>query len=356
MRLGIIGFPQSGKTTLFNALTRGDHPVTINRDRFEIHTAVVQVPDPRLNRLAELFQPEKVTPARVTYADISGVENGLGSKGFAGPLLNQLTQMDGLLHVVRCFDDPSIPHSLGSLNPIRDIAALDSELILSDLIFVEGKLDRLTEELRRNSNGKKGDLERDKAVFERLKVALERETPLHDLEFAPEDLKMLSGYGFLSQKPILVVLNLAEGQSPPAVEYRHRQSAVVALQGKLEMELAQLPPDEAEVFKMEYGIQELGLQRVIKLSYDLLGYQSFFTVGEDEVRAWQTRRGATALESAGVIHTDLQKGFIRAEVIGWEELLQLGDLNQARTHGRLRLEGKNYLLQDGEIMHVRFSR
>jgi len=355
MRLGIIGFPQSGKTTLFNALTRGDQPVTVNGGRFDVHTAIVQVPDSRLERLVNLFRPKKITPARITYADIAGVENGLGSHGFAGELLNQLTQMDGLLHVVRCFEDPAIPHSRGNLNPSRDVAALDSELLLNDLIAVERKLERLADELHRNSNGKKGELEAEKALFVRLKVALEEERPLRDLDFTPDDLKMLSGYGFLSQKPMLVVLNLAEGQSPPAVEYPHRQSAVVALQGKLEMELAQLTPEDAEIFKTEYGIQELGLQRVIRLSYDLLGYQSFFTVGEDEVRAWQTQRGASALQAAGVIHTDLQKGFIRAEVIGWEELVQLGGLSQARTHGRLRLEGKDYILQDGEIMHVRFS-
>jgi GTP-binding protein YchF len=355
MRLGIIGFPQSGKTTLFNALTRGDQPVTVNGGRFEVHTAVVQVPDPRLDQLVDLFNPQKITPARVTYADIAGVENGKGSKGFAGVLLNQLTQMDGLLHVVRCFDDPAIPLSQGSLDPLRDIAAMDSELLLNDLIAVERKLERLEQELRRNSNGKKGDLEREQALFERLKVALEDETPLRDLDFTPDDLKMLSGYGFLSQKPMLVVLNLAEGQPALEVESLHRQSAVVALQGKLEMELAQLTLDEAEVFKSEYGVEELGLKRVIRLSYDLLGYQSFFTVGEDEVRAWQTQRGASALQSAGVIHTDLQKGFIRAEVIGWKELLQMGGLSQARAQGRLRLEGKDYVLEDGEIMHVRFN-
>jgi GTP-binding protein YchF len=355
MRLGIIGFPQSGKTTLFNALTRGDQPVTMNGGRFEVHTAVVQVPDPRMDSLVDMFHPEKITPARVTYADIAGVESDKAGKGFSGALLNQLNQMDGLLHVVRCFDDPSVPLNPAGLDPVGEITAMDSELLLNDLIAVERKLERLADDLRRNSNGKKSDLEREKALFERLKESLETETPLRDLDLTPDDLRMLSGYGFLSQKPMLVVLNLSEGASPPEIEYPHRRSALVALQGKLEMELAQLPPEDAEIFKEEYGIQELGLQRVIRLSYDLLGYQSFFTVGEDEVRAWQTQRGASALQAAGVIHSDLQKGFIRAEVIGWQELLQLGGLNQAKSQGRLRLEGKEYILHDGEIMHVRFN-
>lgn len=355
MRLGIIGFPQSGKTTIFNALTRGNQPVTMSGGRVEIHTAVVDVPDSRVDRLSALFNPQKTTYAKVTYADIAGLEGASGKKGMAGPLLNQLNQVDGLLHVVRCFENPSVPHSMGSIDPVRDIAAMDSDLLLNDLIAVERKLERLTEEIRRNVKGDKAQMEREAALFNRFNDALQQEIPLRDIEFSEEELKDVSGFGFLTLKPMLVVLNLSEGQTAPAIEYSHKNSRVVPLQGKLEMDLAQLSPEEAEEFKSAYGLEELGLAKVINLSYDLLGYQSFFTVGEDEVRAWRARRGASAFEAAGVIHSDLQKGFIRAEVINQEELLALGGLTQARSAGKLRLEGKEYILKDGDIMHVRFS-
>ncbi|MBN1536406.1 MAG: redox-regulated ATPase YchF [Anaerolineales bacterium] len=355
MRLGIIGFPQSGKTTIFNALTRGDQPVTMSGGRVEIHTAVVDVPDSRVDRLASLFNPQKTTYAKVTYADIAGLEGANGKKGMAGPLLNQLNQVDGLLHVVRCFENTSVPHSLGSVDPMRDIASMDADLLLNDLIAVERKLERLTEEIRRNVKGDKAQMEREAALFARFNDALQQEIPLRDMDFTEEALKEVSGFGFLTLKPMLILLNLSEGQAAPVIDYPHKNSLVVSLQGKLEMDLAQLPSDEAELFKSAYGLEELGLAKVINLSYDLLGYQSFFTVGEDEVRAWRARRGASAYDAAGVIHSDLQKGFIRAEVISQEDLLALGGLNQARSNGKLRLEGKDYFLHDGDIMHVRFS-
>jgi GTP-binding protein YchF len=355
MRLGIIGFPQSGKTTIFNALTRGDQPVTMSGGRVEIHTAVVDVPDPRVDRLSAMFNPQKTTYAKVTYADIAGLEGASGKKGMPGPLLNQLNQVDGLVHVVGCFDNPSVPHSMGSIDPARDIANMDSDLLINDLIAVERKLERLTEEIRRNVKGDKAQMEREAALFNRLNEALQQEMPLRDMDLSDDEIKDLAGFGFLTLKPMLIVLNLSEGQPAPAIDYPHKNSLVVSLQGKLEMDLAQLPPDEAEMFKSEYGLEELGLAKVINLSYDLLGYQSFFTVGEDEVRAWRSRRGASAYEAAGVIHSDLQKGFIRAEVINQEELLALGGLNQAKSAGKLRLEGKDYILKDGDIMHIRFS-
>jgi GTP-binding protein YchF len=355
MRLGIIGLPQSGKTTIFNALTRGKLPTVVGGGRLEINTGVVNVPDQRVERLVELFSPEKITHARVVYADITGLENGNSKQGLPGALLNQLSQVDALLHVVRCFDDPSIAHSLGNIDPQRDILTLDNELMLNDLLTVTRRIERLQQDLRHNSNGEKMRLESELTLFQRLQEALEGSIPLRDLQFTSIETKLLSGFGLLSLKPVLLVLNLSEGQKQPEIQYNHQYSQVVALQGKLEMELAQLSADEVEEFKGAYGITELGLESVIRLSYDLLGYQSFFTVGEDEVRAWNVRRGATALEASGVIHTDLQRGFIRAEVVDHEDLLELGGLSQARSHGKLRLEGKDYLLQDGEIMHVRFN-
>ena len=355
MRLGIIGLPQSGKTTIFNALTRGDQPTTMSGGRFEVHTAVVDVPDLRVDRLSAMFKPEKTIYARVTYADIAGLEGSSNKTGLSGALLNQLNQMDGFVHVVRCFDDPSVPHPAGSLDWCRDIQAMDGELLLNDLIAVERKLERLVEERKKGGGRDKTIIEREIALFERLQAALNEEKPLRDVDMTAEEEKTLAGFGFLTRKPVLILLNLADGQPAPAIEYAHQSSAIVALQGKLEMEIAQLPPDEADLFMGEYGIEELGLQRVIRLSYELLGLQSFFTVGPDEVRAWTVSRGAPAVEAAGVIHTDLQKGFIRAEVVSYQDLVALGGLNEARNKGKLRLEGKEYVVQDGDIMHVRFN-
>ncbi len=349
MKLGIIGLPQSGKTTIFNALTRGDMPTTMSGGRFEVHTAVVDVPDPRVDRLSAMFRPRRTIYAKVTYADIAGLEGSGGE--VSGPLLNQLTQMDGFLHVVRCFEDPSVPHPGGAVDPQRDVAAMDAELLLNDLIAVERKLERLRDE-RRKGGRDKSQVEREIALFERLHAALSDETPLREVALSPDEEKVLAGFGFLTRKPMLLVFNLAEGQAPPEMP---ADRPAVALQGKLEMEIAQLPPDEAELFLAEYGIEEPSLNRMIRLSYDLLGLQSFFTVGEDEVRAWTVRRGATAPEAAGVIHSDMQKGFIRAEVVAYDDLIALGSMAEARAHGKLRLEGKDYVVQDGDILHVRFN-
>jgi hypothetical protein len=355
MKLGIIGLPQSGKTTIFNALTRGNLPVTMSGGRFEVHTGVVDVPDERVERLSAMFKPEKTIYAKVTYADIAGLEGSSQKTGISGALLNQLSQMEGFVHVVRCFEDPSVPHPAGSVNPYRDVAAMDGELLINDLIAVERKLERLVEEKKKGGGREKAIIEREMLLFEKLNACLAQEQPLRCLELSAEEEKALSGFGFLTRKPILLLLNLSESQIQPQVDYPYPHSAVVALQGKLEMDLAQLSTQDAEMFMEEFGITELGLQKVIRLSYDLLGLQSFFTVGEDEVRAWTVRRGANAHEAAGAIHTDLQKGFIRAEVARYEDLIALGGLAEARSKGKLRLEGKEYLVHDGEIIHIRFN-
>lgn len=370
MRLGIIGLPQTGKTTIFNALTNGDVPVAVSGGRIEVRTAVIAVPDERIVRLERMFQPQKTVFAQVTVADISGLDgnndhsdrgngkdngNGNGKGGISGQLLNQLGQMDGFLHVIRCFESTSIPHPSGSLDPIRDIAAMDEELLLNDMLTVERKLERIEEEKKRTKSSERSQVEKEYLLFERLREALNQQIPLRNLAFDPEEMKVLSGYGLLTIKPVLIVLNLGDGQEPPPIAYSHNNSAVLPLQGRLEMDLTQLPPEESRQFMQEFGIEELGLARVVRKSYDLLGLQSFYTVGKDEVRAWTVKRGSSAWEAAGTIHSDLQKGFIRAEVVEYDTLLSLGGLSEARVRGRLRLEGKSYILNDGEIMHVRFS-
>jgi ribosome-binding ATPase YchF (GTP1/OBG family) len=246
--------------------------------RFDVHTGVVDVPDERVDRLSAMFRPQKTIYAKVTYADIAGLEGGASQAGISGALLNQLTQMDGFLHVVRCFEDSSVPHPAGSVNPPRDVAAMDAELLLNDLIAVERKLERLNDERRKGGGRDKAVIEREIALFEKLHAALNEEKPLRDIELSAEDEKTLSGFGFLTRKPVLLALNLSDGQAPPDIAYPHQHSAVVPLQGRLEMELAQLSPEDAEIFMGEYGIDELGLHKVIRLSYDLWDC-SPFTVG-----------------------------------------------------------------------------
>ena len=351
MKLGIIGLPQSGKTTIFNALTRGNTPTTASAGRFEVHTAVVEVPDPRVTKLSEMFKPKKTIYAKVTYADIAGLETGSAKSGISGQLLNQLTQMDGFLLIVRGFEDDSVAHTLGSVDAARYADVMLSELLLNDLIAVERKLERLADE-RKKGGTDKADNERQTILFQRLNAALSENTSLRKVEVSAEENKILSSFGLLTRKPVLIVFNMGEGQESPEREF---ETPSVALQGKLEMEIAQLSKEDAEVFMQEYGIQELSLSRMINLSYDLLQVQSFFTVGEDEVRAWETKRGATAQESAGEIHTDLQRGFVRAEVVAYEDLISLGSMNEAKAKGKLRLEGKEYLVKDGDIVHIRSS-
>ena len=353
MRLGIIGLPQSGKTTVFNALTRGNLPVTTSGGRFEVHTGVVDVPDPRIDQLSGMFNPKKTIYAKVTYADIAGLE---GSKtAISGALLNQLSQMDGFLHVVRCFEDDSNPHPAGSVDAARDIATMDSELLINDLIAVEKRLERLAEERKKGAGRDKAVIEREIVLFERMQMALADEQPLREIEYSPEEERMLSSFGFLTRKPLMVLLNLGEDQEPPMLSYGRPGVMVVPLKGKLEMDIAQLEGEDAAMFMAEYGITELALGRVIHHSYELLGLMSFFTVGPDEVRAWTVRRGANAVEAAGTIHTDLAKGFIRAEVVTYDDLVTLGGLPEARGKGKLRLEGKEYIVKDGEIVHIRFN-
>jgi ribosome-binding ATPase len=351
MKLGIIGLPQSGKTTIFNALTRGDTPTTASAGRFDVHTAVVDVPDPRVDKLSSMFKPKKTIYAKVTYADIAGLEGGAAKSGISGQLLNQLAQMDGFILIIRAFANENVPHPAGVVDPQRDSLTMMSELLINDLITVERKLERLGEERKKGGTDKTINA-RSTELFERMHRTLSDNKPLRSLEFNPEEQKELASFGLLTRKAILTVFNLGEGQSAPAVVLDH---ASVALMGKLEMEIAQLSPQDAAVFMQEYGIEELSLSKMIKLSYDLLQLQSFFTVGEDEVRAWTTRRGATALEAAGEIHTDLQRGFVRAEVIACEDLISLGGMNEAKSKGKLRLEGKEYPVKDGDIMHIRFN-
>jgi GTP-binding protein YchF len=323
--------------------------------RLDVHLAVVDVPDPRVDRLVELFKPRKTTYARVTYADITGLDGDSTKGEISGSLLSQLSQLDGFVHVVRCFHNPSVSHPRGGIDPLRDLASLNSEMLVNDLIVVERRLERIQKELDRGRGRKDAALVTEGALMERLQATLGDDTPLRDLPLEAQERKMISGFGFLSLKPMLILFNTSDGQATPCVDYTGKHCEVVALQGKLEMDIAQLAAEDKEMFMEEYGFAESGLKRVINQTFCLMDIQSFFTVGEDEVHAWTVAIGANALEAAGAIHTDLQKGFIRAEVISNEELIELGGLNEAKKKGKLRLEGKQYIVQDGDIVHVRFN-
>jgi GTP-binding protein YchF len=361
MHIAIIGLPNSTKTTIFNALTRGDLETTaFSSGQFDVHTAIVNVPDERVDRLSAMFKPRKTTYAKVTYADIAGLAKGVGEGGLSGPLLNTISQSDALLHVVRAFEDPDVPHAEGSVDPCRDLAILDGELLLSDLIIVERRIERLQAQLKKGGDKlAKAKDETELALFFRLHETLDAGAPLRDMDLGPAEMKMLRNYGLLTLKPILVVLNVGDTPADAAIEslcdYRHRHTTVAALQGRLEMELAQMPPEEATEFLAGYGISEPGLNRIIRMSYTLLGLHSFFTVGEDEVRAWTIPVGAPAVEAAGVIHTDLARGFIRAEVIAYDALISAGNMVAAKQKGLLRLEGKEYVVQNGDILNIRFN-
>jgi hypothetical protein len=361
MQIGIIGLPNSTKTTIFNALTRSQiATAAYSTGAVETHTASIRVPDPRIARLSAMFRPRKTTWAQIHYHDIAGLRVGIGKEGgLSGPLLNSVAQNDAFLHVVRAFEDEAVQHPEGEVNPARDLEAMDFELLFSDLLIVERSLERLSQRLLKNKPY--AERQADEAqcgLLLRLKEALEREAPIRDLPLTREEETLLRGYRLLTAKPVLIALNVGDhGSDRPEdhLAYHHRQSAVLCLRGGLEMEIAQLEPDEAALFLQEYGISEPGLHRMIRASYGLLGLHSFFTVGEDEVRSWTIPIGATALEAAGAIHSDLARGFIRAEVVSYDDLMAAGSLDAARKQGVMRLQGRDYVVKEGDIIFIRFN-
>jgi len=361
MKIGIIGLPNSGKTTIFNTLTRGQvETAAYSAGRMEVNSTIVHVPDKRVDALAEMYNPKKVTYAQVQYTDIAGLAKGLGeSGGLAGPLLNEIGNNDALLHVVRAFENDNVLHPEGDIDPIRDIELVETEQILNDLLLAAGRLERIEERIGKGGNPKEVQvLKQEQILLERILATLEQEQPMREMALSPEEEKGIRGYAFLSQKPLLILLNIDDDTEESVFEEFHKEGAnisVAALRGELEMELAQMDPEEAQEFLTDFGIKEPGLSRIIRRSFELLEVQSFFTVGEDEVRAWTVPVNATALECADTIHSDLARGFIRAEVIAYDDLVAAGSMAEARKQATLRLEGKEYDVQDGEIVHIRFN-
>lgn len=362
MKLGIIGLPGAGKTTIFNALTRGTAPTGQSvGGRFDVLTAVVEVHDDRIDTLEKLFNPQKRTYARITYSDVAGLKKGSSAGGgLEAQLLNHLAGLDGFVHVVRGFESDFVPHPDGEVDAQRDLEILDLEFLLNDMIVVERRIEKLQHGIKRGVvKGDKAAAQAELTLFETLYEALSDERPLRNLDLDEDQQKTLRGYGLLTLKPVLVIINIDELQHDIHIEYNHKTALVTNMRGKIEMELTQFGATSDEetlmMFMEEYNVNELGLDRAIRLSYDLMGLQSFFTVGEDEVRAWPVKRGATAVDAANTIHSDLAKGFIRAETVAYADLIALGGLSQARTAGKLRQEGKNYIVQDGDVISIKFN-
>jgi hypothetical protein len=364
LHAALIGFGQTGKTTLFQLMTSAREAARATHGKAEATIGISKVPDGRLDRLTAMYNPRKRVPATIEFSDLATPVRA----GSAQALVDVAAykNADALVHVLRAFDDPAVPHPSGSINPSRDAQAMEDELILADLGVAERRLERLEKDLKR---GKSADLERERDVLSLCRAALEEGRPLRSLDLQGDDLKRLRGFQFLSAKPLLVVINLDEARlsaGAASIEQAadaagltaflaRAATAAVAVCAKIELEIAQLEPSDAAAFLADLGLKESGLDRVIRASYDLLGYISFFTVGEDECRAWSIPRGISAQLAAGEIHSDIARGFIRAEVVSYDALTTRGSMATCRDHGEVRLEGKEYVVQDGDIINFRFA-
>jgi len=361
LRAALIGFGQTGKTTLFQLMTSAREPSRAAHGKGEATIGISKVPDERLDRLTAMYNPRKRVPATIEFSDTAMPVQA----GAAQALVDvaAFKNADALVHVLRAFDDPTVPHPAGSVNPARDAQALEDELILADLGVTERRLERVDKDLKK---GKSADLEREREVLTLCRAALEDGRPLRSLDLHGDDLKRLRGFQFLSAKPLLIVINLDESHVSSDVHaaagtagltafLSRAATGAVAVCGKIELEIAQLEAADAAAFLADLGLRESGLDRVIRASYELLGYISFFTVGEDECRAWSIPRNLTAPQAAGEIHSDIQRGFIRAEVVSYDALLARGSMAACRDHGEVRLEGKDYLILDGDIINFRHA-
>lgn len=365
MQIAIVGLARAGKTTVFNTLTRGEAE-TGGFGGMTVNVGVVKVPDERLTRLTELFKPKREVPADVTYVDLPAPPtspDGREAAEIPAEVLARLRTADALLHVVRAFDDPAVAHPAGSVDPARDLEQLELEFVLADLAVIEKRIEKLRASGHHGTPAEREANDRELAVLERLAPPLREGAPIRDIELGDDEQRIIRGFRLLTEKPVLVLLNIGEADISRSAElaaqigagYRHRHSRVEALSARIEMEIGQLDADEAAAFRDELGLTESSLERVIRLSYRLLGLISFFTVGPDETRAWTIAEGATAVDAAAAIHTDIARGFIRAEVVNWQDLLDAGSEAEARKRGQLRTEGRNYLVRDGDTLHVLHS-
>jgi len=362
--IGIVGLSKSGKTTIFNGLTKGKAATGGYSAKAQANIGMASVPDDRIHKMAEIFHPKKIVHAEVKYIDIgASVKEMAVDKGIGGQLLNQLSTVDVLVNVVRAFKDDSLPHPEGSLDVVRDIEAMSLELAFSDLAILEKRLERMEGSLKAAKPAERLIYQKEQDTLLKIKASLEKDIPIRELPLSAEEIKSLSNYQFLTAKPLLTVVNIGEDQLPQArtmeedlnKRYTKPRTRIIASCGKLEMELSQMGDEAMDDFRKEFGMQESGLNRTIIVSYELLDLISFLTVGEDECRAWPIKRGIEAVKAAGKIHTDIERGFIRAEVIHYSDLLKAGGLAEAKKQGLLRLEGKTYIVKDGDVINFLFN-
>ncbi len=360
IEIGIVGLAQSGKTTIFNALTGGKSDTR----SLAPHIGIAKVPEPRLKVLADMLHPKKVIPAEVSYIDIGASVKDLGGgKGVGGQILSQLSNADALIDVVRSFADESVPHIEGSLDVDRDIATANLELTLHDLGIIGRRLEKIEESLKGAKPAERQSLLPEQKLLTRLKVGMEKELPIREMGISADEARLIANYQFLTAKPRLIVVNIGEEQIAQAdsmqeelnARYARAGSRVITLCGELEMEITQLDDEAAKAFRAEYGLPESGLEHVVELSYELLGLVSFFTTVSDEMKAWSIPGGTPALKAAGKIHSDIERGFIRAEVISYDDLMKCGTMAEAHKKGLLRLEGKGYTVQDGDVITFLFN-
>jgi len=354
VQLGILGLPKSGKTTLFNTLTASHQATDKYSSSSQTNMGMATVRDTRLETLRDLFNPKRYVPATVQYVDIPGMKRGESAESLD---LAKLKTVDALVHVVRAFEDPEILHPEGSVDPARDVDTLDLELILADHTIVEKRLERLDKATKRGLTPE--EVRERQILADVVMPALEAEKPLREVELHPDDEKRLRGFQLLSAMPLLQVINVDEAraaQSPESLGIKVRPAVrAVTVSAPIEQEISALPPEEQKEFLSDLGLTAPSLDRVTRASYDLLGVISFFTVGEDEVRAWTIRRGTKAREAAGTIHSDIERGFIRAEVVAYDDLIRLKTMAAVRDAGLFRLEGKEYVVKDGDVVHFRFN-
>ncbi len=364
MQLGIIGLARSGKTSIFNAVTRGAAQVGAYSSSSQPNVGVVNVPDSRVDRLAEMYKPKKVTYATIQYVDFPAAGESFGKgEGPAGKFINDLGRMDALIHVVRAFEDDSVPHPEVSIDPDRDIATMDLELSFADLAIIEKRLARIETELRSMKAGERDQVQRLKDLLVRIKSELENEVPIREQQLSDEERRLLEGTQFLTGRPMLVIVNVGEDdlarrgelEEQFRAKYRRPGRDVAVFSGKFEMDLNELSDEEAEEFRASVGVTESGMANAIRSSYELLGLISFLTAGPDECRAWTVEAGSPAPEAAGKIHSDLKRGFIRAEVIRFDDLIASGSEAEAKKRGLLRTEGKQYIVQDGDVVNILFN-